>query len=79
MHNKKIDQKVNQEVVKTERHFILNNFCFAGGPQLSKMVETKEFCSSFGVKKFRKFLRFLYCFTSHKQHITIGQEFLSLF
>ena len=53
--------------------------CFAGGPQLSKAVETKEFFSSFGVKKFRKFLTFLYCFTSPKQHITIGQEFLLLF
>ena len=35
--------------------------------------------SSFGVKKFRKFLKFLYCFASHKQHITIGKEFLLLF
>ena len=35
--------------------------------------------SSFGVKKFRKFLTFLYCFTSHKQHITIGTEFYCSF
>ena len=54
-------------------------FCFAGGPQLSKAAETKVFCSGFGVKKFRKFPTFIYCFTSHKQHITIGQEFYCSF
>ena len=60
-------------------YFLTLCFWFAGGPQLSKAVETKEFCSSFGVNKFPKFSTFLYCFTSHKQQITICQEFLLLF
>ena len=64
-----LDQRLSQKV----------GFLLRWGSPGKQSGRNEGIFSSFGVKKFRKFLTFLYCFTGHKQHITIGQEFLLLF